>query len=184
MKFWRNFLGYEIVWFAAVIGASRGSALPGLLCAVVFTAWQLSVSHRRASDLRLVGIALLCGLIVDGVLSHMGWMHYAAMSWAVPPGVPLWILALWVAFAMTLNHSMVWLQGRPAWALALGAAGGPLAYWGASRSWQAVVFEAPAARAAIWLAVGWGIALPLLAGLAARWPAARDSRGMIPGDTR
>lgn len=184
MKFWSNFLGYEIVWFAAVIGASRGSALPGLLSAAAFTAWQLRVSHRRASDLRLAGIALLCGLIVDGVLSHMGWMHYAAMSLAVPPGVPLWILALWVAFAMTLNHSMAWLSSRPGWALALGAAGGPLAYWGASRSWQAVVFEAPAARAAIWLAVGWGIALLLLASLAARWSASGGSRQDMAGDLR
>ena len=184
MKFWSNFLGYEIVWFAAVIGASRGHALPGVAGAVVFAAWQLCVSHRRASDLRLVGIALLCGLIVDGALSRLGWMHYAAMTSAVPPGVPLWILALWVAFAMTLNHSMAWLSGRPVWAFVLGAAGGPLAYWGASRSWQAVVFAAPAARAAICLAVGWGIALPLLASLAARWSAPGGSRQDIPGDLR
>lgn len=184
MKSWGNLLGYEIVWFAAVIGAGQGSALPGCLGAAAFMALQICFSRQRAADLRLVGVALLCGLIVDGGLSGLGWAHYAAADLAVPPGVPLWILALWVAFAMTLNHSMAWLGGRPGWSFALGAAGGPLAYWGASRSWQAVVFEPPAARAAIWLAVGWGIALPLLAGLAARWSSARGPQRIASGDAR
>ena len=184
MKSWGNLLGYEIVWFAAVIGAGRGSALPGCLGAAAFMALQIRVSRQRVADLRLVGIALLCGLIVDGGLSGLGWAHYAAAGLSVPPGVPLWILALWVAFAMTLNHSMAWLGGRPGWACALGALGGPLAYWGASRGWQSVFFEPPAARATIWLAVGWGIALPLLAGLAARWSAADGSHRISPGDAR
>ncbi|WP_019938737.1 DUF2878 domain-containing protein [Bordetella sp. FB-8] len=171
MKSLANFLGYEAVWFAAVIGAGRGDALPGCISAAVFLAWQIMASDQRAADLRLSGIALLCGLLIDGGLSSLGWLRYAASGLSVPPGAPLWILALWVAFAMTLNHSMAWLRGRPAWACALGLAGGPLAYWGASRGWQSVVFEAPVGRAVVWLAAGWGIALPLLASLAARWSA-------------
>lgn len=170
MRFWANFIGYEIVWFIAVSGAGHGSALPGFFGAVVFVTWQVIVSDHRTADLRLVGIALVCGLFIDGSLSFLGWARYAAMELAVPTGgAPLWILALWAAFAMTLNHSMAWLRRRLRLACALGLVGGPLAYWGAARGWQAMVFEPPTTRATIWLALGWAVALPLLAGLARRW---------------
>lgn len=181
MKSLANFLGYEAVWFAAVVGAGRGDALPGCLAAAAFLAWQILVSDQRAADLRLAGIALLCGLSIDGSLASLGWLHYAAAGLSAPPGAPLWILALWVAFAMTLNHSMSWLRRRPLWACALGLAGGPLAYWSASRGWQAVLFEPPAVRALAGLSAGWGIALPLLAGLAARWSAGGAAPRMADG---
>jgi len=29
MKFWASLIGYQLVWFAAVIGAGRWLALPG-----------------------------------------------------------------------------------------------------------------------------------------------------------
>lgn len=182
MKPLMNFIGYEAVWFAAVIGAGHGDALPGCLAAVAFLVWQLLVSDQRAADLRLAGTALLCALTIDGGLSSLGWLHYAAAQLSVPPGTPLWIMALWVAFALTLNHSMAWLRRRRVWACLLGVAGGPAAYWGASRGWQAVGFEPPAGRALLGLAIGWGIALPLLTGLAARWSAAKAPVPISTGD--
>lgn len=184
MKFWTNFLGYEIVWFIAVFGAGHGSALPGFLGAAVFVTWQIIMSDQRTADMRLVGVALVCGVLVDGGLSFSGWAHYAAMGLAVPTGgAPLWILALWAAFAMTLNHSMAWLRRRLWLACVLGLVGGPLAYWGVARGWQAMVFEPPTTRATIWLAIGWAVALPLLAGLARRWSARGKANQISCGGT-
>jgi hypothetical protein len=164
---WANFAGYQLVWFAAVIGAGHGLAWPGMLAAAVFVALQWTCSAHRGADARLVGIAMVLGLSIDGALAVGGRLAYAAavptIGWA-----PAWIVALWAAFAMTLNHSLTLLQGRPWLAAALGASGGPLAYWGAARGWQAVTFVPPAWQGLLALALAWGLAIPLLAALATR----------------
>ena len=46
-----------------------------------------------------------------------------AQGWA-----PYWMVALWGAFATTLNHSLRWLTRRPVFAALFGAVGGPIAY--------------------------------------------------------
>ena len=74
-------------------------------------------------------------------LAATGWLRYAAPLPALPG--PAWIATLWVAFAMTLQHSLQWLMARPLAAVLFGAIGGPLAYWGASRGFNAVAFTMP-----------------------------------------
>ncbi len=165
MRFWANLIGYQIVWFCAVIGAGSGLAWPGVAAAVVFIAAQLTVSATVRADLRLAGAAVLCGVALDGTLSALGWARYAADAWPAP----LWILAVWAAFALTLNHSLAYLRPRPWLAFVFGAVGGPLAYWGAARGWQPVQFDPPAWRATAALAAGWAVALPALTASARRW---------------
>ncbi|OZI29266.1 hypothetical protein CEG14_21845 [Bordetella genomosp. 1] len=167
MAFWANLAGYQAVWFAAVIGAGRGLAWPGVLAALVFAAAHLAWTRQRRADLVLMAAAAACGLLIDGGLALAGLMQHAAAAPAVPPGgAPLWILALWCAFALTLNHSLVWLRGRPWLAAAFGAVGAPLAYLGAARGWRAVAIETPLAW--LGLAAGWALALGLLATVARR----------------
>lgn len=167
MRFWANFVGYQMVWFAAVIGAGRGSPWWGLAAALVFVVAQWLASNERTSDARLVACALALGIGFDGALASAGVLHYAAAT----PGLhaPTWILAMWAAFAMTLNHSLAFLRGRTLWAVVLGAVGGPLAYIGAARGFGAVEFTAPTSQALGLLAVGWAVAMGLLAWLAQRW---------------
>ncbi len=168
-----NFAGYQAVWFCAVYGAAAGRLWPLAAMLALFAGAQLAASKLRASDLRLMGVALLLGLALDGVLAGSGLLHYASAAPALPPsGAPLWILALWVAFALTLNHSLRYLAGRAWLAAALGAAGGPLAYLAAARLSGAVGFATPATRALAVLAVGWALALALLSALAVPRPSA------------
>lgn len=174
MKFWGNLIGYQIVWFSAVIGAGRGLWWPGVSAAAIFVTLHFALCRQtpaqRAVDLRLMSVALVCGLIMDGGLARSGLVDYAADPLALPSGSPpLWILSIWAAFALTLRHSMTFLLGRPLLALLLGAVGGPLAYLGAARGWGAIVFAEPRWMAIIALTIGWAIAIPLLTTLASRW---------------
>ena len=168
MRFWANLFGYQLVWFAAVIGAGRGSPWPGVVAALLFVVAQGWASPRRGADARLVAVALVLAVATDGAIAHAGWLQYAAAAPAIAHA-PLWIVALWAAFAMTINHSLAFLQHRPWLACLLGASGGPLAYWGAARGWQAVTFATPAWQGLAALAVAWGVAMPLLAAFALRW---------------
>jgi hypothetical protein len=74
-------------------------------------------------------------------------------------------LAIWAAFALTVNHSLMFLQRRPLLAMLLGAIGGPLAYTGAARL-GAVAWAAPSLQLTLTLAIAWGVAVPLLSELA------------------
>jgi hypothetical protein len=169
MKFWSNLAGYQVVWFITVIGAGRGLAWPALVAAFCFISWQILTSDKPRLECKLLLAAVLFGACVDGALAASGWAHYAASTLALPVGgAPIWILALWASFSMTLTQSLKYLVGRPWIALIFGAAGAPLAYLSAAGGWQALIFEQPLWHGVLILAVGWGIALPLLTILAHR----------------
>lgn len=180
MRFWGNLIGYQLVWFATVIGAGRGQWWPAVAAAAVFVAWQLSLSNQRLMELRLVAAAVAVGVLFDGGLAASGQLDYAADAISLPSGgAPVWILALWCAFALTLNQSLRWLQPRP-WRSALfGGIGGPLAYL-AARGFSAVSFVG-GWQTLLWLAIGWAVAIPLLMAMITRWSPQRHHTALSAG---
>lgn len=160
MGFWRNLLGYQATWCAVAWSAGQGRAWIGMLACIAFIGLQWRNSHARPADARVLIAALACGLVVDGVAAATGLLAYASAFPAL--AAPAWIVLLWGAFAMTLNHSMAWFATRPWFAAAFAGVGGPLAYLGAARGFGALALPDPAWPALAWLAVAWAIALPLL----------------------
>lgn len=162
-----NVLGYQAVWFCCVLGAGSGSAWWGPAAALVFGALTLGLGGKARSDLRMLAVALPTGFAVDSAFAASGWMVYA-QAWPWQGFAPAWIWALWAAFAMTLNHSMRFLQAKPWLSAAFGFVGGPLAYFAAARGFDAVEFEAPAGWVFLALALAWAAVLPMLFFLATR----------------
>ncbi|HWG10910.1 MAG TPA: DUF2878 domain-containing protein [Rhodanobacteraceae bacterium] len=179
MNFWAALIAYEIVWFAAVIGAGHGMAWPGVLGALLF-AWRLVVSPRRDVELRLTVAALLLGGVLETLWVGAGLVRYAA-PWPLPE-TPAWLMALWLAFALTIVPLFGYLHARPWLAAVFGAIGGPLAYLGAARGWHAVLLPLPAWRTLAALAIGWAIALPLLCTLAQLWLRESSGHAQLRGD--
>ncbi|MFD0737776.1 DUF2878 domain-containing protein [Lysobacter koreensis] len=180
MRFWANAIGYQVVWFVAVVSAARGEPWTAAAVALVFVAAQWLASSQRDSDARLVVCALAIGMLFDGLLAASGWLRYASPAPAL--FAPAWILAVWAAFAMTLNHSLAFLRGHHRIAAVFGAVGGSLAYLAAARGFDAVSFVEPGWRALALLALGWAVAMPLLAALAQHWrrhaTSLADARGV------
>lgn len=160
MRFWANLLGYQAVWLAVAWSAGRETPWIGMLACASFIALQALASPCRKADMCTLLAALGCGVIVDGVAKATGLLAYASPLPGLP--APLWILLLWGAFAMTLNHSMAWFASRPWTSAVFAAVGGPLAYLGAARGFGAILFPQPPWPALTWLAIAWAIALPLL----------------------
>lgn len=169
MRFWLNLVGYQLVWFAAVMWAAAGQPWKAVAVALAFASLQWLASSQRRSDARLVVAALLLGVMLDGGLAESGVVRYASATPALL--APAWILAIWVAFAMTLNHSLGLLRGRPWLAALLGAVGGPLAYLAAAGGFGALAWLVAPWQAMAVLALGWAIAMATLALLGGRWRA-------------
>ncbi|KZC16889.1 hypothetical protein RHOFW510R12_03265 [Rhodanobacter sp. FW510-R12] len=167
MSFWPSLIGYQAVWFAAVIGAGHGMAWPGVLGMLVYAVAQLALARNIRVDLSLIAAATVLGVLLDGGMIRYGLVSYAS-GWPNPRLAPAWILALWITFALTFSQSLRHLQNHLWLAALLGLAGGPLAYLGAARGWQVVSFAEPAWRGLLVLAAGWALATPALAWLARR----------------
>lgn len=159
MPVWLNFVGYQAVWFITAAGAGRGLWWPGVLASAAFVLIVTLRAPGRRADLKLALIAIICGLVLDGILTGSGALRYAAADPGFP--APIWILSLWAAFAMTIRHSLRWLLSRPLLAALLGGIGGPMAYWGAARGFTAIEFTRPQIAVGM-LVVGWAIAMLVL----------------------
>jgi hypothetical protein len=168
-----NLILFQLTWMAAVGGAGSGLWWPGLLMLGLFGIWHLSTTRWLRADLILVAVAASGGFLVDSALLHAGVLSYAT---PIPfsSAAPIWIVVLWIAFALTLNHSMGFLRGRPWLAAAFGLAGGPLAYWVAVKVWNAASFGPSELQSLLVLGIVWAVLTPILMYLAVRMVPERD----------
>lgn len=156
-----NAIGYQLVWLASILGAIHGSWYAGPLAAALFACMVLAFGGQRRADLRLIPLVVAIGLLVDSAWIALGWMDYSA-PWPSSDFAPAWILAIWLAFSMTINHSLAFLKRRHALGALLGAIGGPLAYWLAADGFGAVRFDAPVMTVLVGLGIAWALMIPML----------------------
>ena len=163
-----NLVGFQLVWCLSVGGAARGAGWAGPLALVLFAGWTLARSTNAASrraDIELMLACAVLGLAVDSLWLQLGWIVFASPGpW--PLLAPAWIVAMWIGFGLTLNHSLSAMQRHPLAALLFGAIGGPFAYWIATDAWAATTIDTPVAY--VGLGVAWALLTPALLWLAGR----------------
>jgi hypothetical protein len=169
-----NLVGFNACWFALVLGAAHGLWWVGLVALAVFAAATLATSPWPKADLKLVGAAVVIGVVLETALVQGGIFRYASpVPW---PGLaPIWMLGLWANFALSLNHSLGFLDRRFVLAAILGAVAGPLAYLGAARVFGAAEILALLPLALGILALAYAFATPMLVALARRWREAEEA---------
>jgi hypothetical protein len=129
-------------------------------------AWTASGRHQRRARMALAALAALLGFLGDSALVLTGLLSFppqAALGW---PSA-LWMVALWVNLALTLDSSLAWLRGRYRAAVLFGALGGPLAYAAGVRVGAAAIGPSAAVGLSA-VAVVWAAAMPVLLWLAER----------------
>lgn len=101
-----HFSVYYIVWFTALVTASRDEYWLGtLICLpllVMQIAWQYHVEKTLKHVLRIVAVILVVTTVVDTVLLHLHVMTYKGNIFnnlLTPP----WIMVLWVEFAIVMH---------------------------------------------------------------------------------
>ena len=162
-----NFVIFQCLWFAAILGVARGVQWPVLVALAVMLLWAWWHGSAWQSDLRMAAAGLAVGLAVEPLWLAAGVIEYRLQWSAGLP--PLWILVLWCGFAVTFNHSLAWLCGRPRLAAAFGALGSAGSVVAGVRLGAA---EAPAGLVSLVFAYGalWAVIVPALAWWATRPP--------------
>ena len=155
-----NFAGFQITWLACVAGAGAGYPLLGPLAAALWLTLHVAwLDSGRGVELRLLAAAAAIGYALDSALALGGAIAFPAHAGPALPTTP-WMVALWMAFAATLRHSLNWMRRRYVPGAFAGALFGPLAYAAGERLEAIAVAAQPVAWLAI--AAAWALALPLL----------------------
>lgn len=159
-----NIAAYQAGWLACVLSAAAGRPGWGVFAAVGLLVLHLVQTDHPGRDLRIAAIFVAIGAAADSALGALDVFRFAAPispRWLAPP----WLLAIWGLFAITMHASLGWLAGRPWLSALLGAAAGPLAYWGGAGLGGMTLAMTPPAALAV-LAGVWGVVLPVLVWLA------------------
>ncbi len=155
-----NILGFQLGWFACVLGGANQLAWLGVFIALLILSVHVLRANDPAFEVRLLLSALIIGLIFDGIPKSLGWITFAPVPYWPEQLSPPWMVMLWGLFASTINISLSWLKGKQSLAIIIGAIAGPLTYWSGARlgALQFGNFNA----AMIYLSIGWAIAVPVL----------------------
>ena len=155
-----NGILFQVLWLVAILGSAYQMTWPaGVACAALM-AYQLQEKNRKHSDLRLLLCAGLIGFTMDSLWVNVGLYQFTT-TWPIAGITPAWLLALWLGFGLTINHSIGWLSLHPILPPLMGAISGPLSYLAGVR-FGAVEFLQNNYVVLACLAIGWAISLQLL----------------------
>jgi hypothetical protein len=164
----------QAAWFACVLSAAHGTPAIGAIVVVVLLIAHLSRIPRPREELAFLALVVLIGTVWESAVVRLHLLSYPSGN-LIDGFPPYWIVALWALFAGQFNTTYQWLKGRPAMAAILGAVAGPLSFR-AGASLGAVHFDRPL-PAALTLAAGWAVILPLLLIASRRWDGVRPDSG-------
>lgn len=147
-----NALVFNVSWLACVLGGSV-VALP---VAVLVIAIHLYFFSDNRSEIVLILLALLLGVVVDSVFIRSELLLSPDGSlWP-----PLWLICLWGLFATTLNHSLKWFQNHLGIAVIVGGVAGSMTYFAGTRLSDFALREPHLLTLAIMFLV-WCVVFPL-----------------------
>lgn len=122
-----NAIGFQIGWFACIASVRYDQEFPAILFCGLLVGLHFFFSKVPRIDFKLTLIALVLGIVVDSSLQYFSVIRF--YGWALGPLSPFWLWMVWVMFALTLNHSLAFLQNRHVLlSVVMGLVFGPLSY--------------------------------------------------------
>lgn len=176
-----NVVGFQFGWFCCVLGAANGMPWLGPLVALPVVGWHLFAAGDMRAEFKLILVASVLGSLFDQALLSAGLLRFAESAMWPAFLLPAWMMALWLLFNTTLNVSLRWMRGHIMVAVIFGLIGGPLAYIAGAKLGAITLLDAP--KLMVVLAIGWGLLMPALLWLAAKFDGyaanADDSKAVL-----
>lgn len=156
-----NAITFEIAWFAALYGGILNSLALALLPALALAIWHLFLMRTQIPSQLLLFIALiLLGFVVESAFIAFGAIIFVG-SPLFGFGPPVWVLAMWFAFATLPHGCLNWFRGKWILQILLGGLTGPLSYLAGGKLGGATLHE-PVLTSLVIIGIGWAIALPVI----------------------
>lgn len=129
MKFflWFNALGFQAVWWSCIYFHDLLWGLPAVVCASIYIAIHFLLIGKRKKEFILVSKIFGMGLIGEALVSFLGIYTFVSKP-LISFMAPLWLIALWIAFACTVNHSLKLVITKPKFSVPVGMVMGPFTY--------------------------------------------------------
>ncbi len=138
----------NMLWFASILGAANQMLWPAMLMLLLLLMVTFIYQGINKTDLKILALSLICGLLIDGFLAFQGIVTYGHTLHSINFLPPIWIMLLWIGFAATVRVGMQWLLNNPVIGGAFMLIGAPLSYFSAAKLdaviindlWQAMSF--------------------------------------------
>jgi hypothetical protein len=162
-----------VLFIAGVVacyqGALHGAPWFGPTVVLALLVLALITTRRKVDVLKLALVVGVVGFALESTLIALGVYSAAETTrWVLPaPLCPMWLLALWVNFAVKMPSSLALVRGRP---IAVAVTGAVLAVliFASARRVGVVVFGRPVLGIGV-IALLWAAITPALFCLAGRW---------------
>ncbi len=169
-----NVVFFYICWFGCILGAASQHMQLALITTMLCVAVHLLLHRKRwGTELKICLVTMLVGSCLDAIVPLLGIVRFASAEPSWVPSYPMWMSFLWLGFGTTLTVSMAWLQRSMLLSIVFGFFGGPLSFIAAEKLGALVITEVYPMQSSL-LVIGclWGVVLPLVLQIAARFNAA------------
>ena len=153
-----NFVLFQLIWFVCILGAAINETHAAVAVSLTIILFHFYLTKDKKNELKIVIIASIIGFLFDGFLLKSELVLYANHGWSYSI-TPLWIIILWMGFAITINSSLSWLKKKLNLSILFGAIGGPLAYLAGEKLGAVTLLTSDTLLV---IATGWAIITPLL----------------------
>lgn len=162
-----NWFWFYFGFVAALSGSNMGYPGSGPVVMIGWLTGHLVNAKHPWGEIKLLLASAGIGYVCDSAITLLGVLKFHEPPiWGWP--IPLWMVMMWPNFAGTLNSSMKWLRGRYRLGALLGAIAGPFSYYGGVK-WGSVDLGWSFWPAMFVIGLEWGLAMPALLWLSARW---------------
>ena len=101
-----DLIGFKICWIACAFSTKWGTPYLGPLLTLIFILLHLVIVKFNSRDIKIIGLALLSGLVIDSLFFQFNLINYQGGILTQFKLAPLWILSMWAGFSVTLLYSL------------------------------------------------------------------------------
>tara|TARA_B110000444_G_scaffold241224_1_gene257382 strand:- start:105 stop:626 length:522 start_codon:yes stop_codon:yes gene_type:complete len=102
--------GFEMTWFACVIGDYKGFPSLGIILSLIYLTLFFYFANNRTKAIKVCLKYSVLGIIFDSFLSYSGL--YVINSSFMFGFIPIWLVVLWISFSTLFVDILIFLKKR------------------------------------------------------------------------
>ena len=103
--------GFELTWFACVIGEYKGFSNLGIVIGLIYMALFFYFLKNKYENFKICLKFSLIGIIFDSIMSYSGLMIISTNN--MLGFIPIWLVVLWFSFSTLFIDILIFLKKRP-----------------------------------------------------------------------